>query len=373
MDGWLKLKMKHLDEYRDPVLAKALLQQIKATVKGNWTLMEICGGQTHGLVKNGILNLLPKNINMVHGPGCPVCVTPVEKIDLAVDLALRPNVIFTSFGDMLRVPGSKGSLLKAKSQGADVRIVYSPIEAVRLAANNPDRDVVFFAVGFETTAPANALAIKQAAALGLTNFSLLASHVLVPPAMEAILSSPDNQVQGFLAAGHVCAIMGIEQYYPIATKYQKPIVITGFEPVDLLKGILKLVEMLEENENKVANAYGRVAHVDGNKQAQELLLDVFEVIKKEWRGMGEIPASGLGIAPKYAAFDAERKYKLVEEKSTMSNGCIAGEILTGTKKPHACPHFGKSCTPLNPLGAPMVSSEGACAAYYNYNFEAAHV
>ena len=335
--------------------------------------MEICGGQTHSLVKNGILNLLPSNITMVHGPGCPVCVTPVEKIDLAVDLAQKPGVIFTSFGDMLRVPGSKGSLLKAKGKGADVRIVYSPVEAVKIAAENPDKDVVFFAVGFETTAPANALAVKQAASMGLKNFSILASHVLVPPAMEAILGAEDNSIQGFLAAGHVCTIMGVEQYYPIAKKYGKPIVITGFEPVDLLRGILKLVEMLEANNADVDNAYARVVRLDGNKEAQAIIDDVFEVINKEWRGIGEIPASGLGIREKYAAFDAERKYNLVEEKSTMSNGCIAGEILRGVKKPHQCPHFGKSCTPLNPLGAPMVSSEGACAAYYHYNFESANV
>ena len=365
--------MKYLDEYRDADLAKALLKEIKQKVKGNWTLMEICGGQTHSLVKNGILNLLPANITMVHGPGCPVCVTPVEKIDLAVELAQRPGTIFTSFGDMLRVPGSKGSLLKAKSKGADVRIVYSPVEAVKIAAENPEKEVVFFAVGFETTAPANALAVKQAAAMGLQNFSILASHVLVPPAMEAILGAEDNSIQGFLAAGHVCTVMGVEQYYPIAEKFRKPIVITGFEPVDLLRGILKLVEMLEANNAGVDNAYARVVRLDGNKEAQHIIDDVFEIINKEWRGIGEIPASGLGIREKYAAYDAERKFNLVEEKSTMSNGCIAGEILRGVKKPHQCPHFGKSCTPLNPLGAPMVSSEGACAAYYHYNFESANV
>ena len=274
---------------------------------------------------------------------------------------------------MLRVPGSKGSLLKAKSAGADVRIVYSPMEAVQMAVRNPEKEVVFFAVGFETTAPANGLAIKQASQLGLTNFSLLTSHVLVPPAMEALLSAEDNTVQGFLAAGHVCTIMGVEEYYPIAEKYKKPIVITGFEPVDLLRGILRLVELLEEGQYKVENAYARVAKLDGNPSAQALLKDVFEVIQKDWRGIGEIPASGLGIADKYAAFDAERKYNLKQGKSEMSNGCIAGDILRGVKKPAACPHFGKACTPMNPLGAPMVSSEGACAAYYHYNFEAEHV
>lgn len=361
--------MKHLDEYRNANLAKALLREIAETAKGNYALMEICGGQTHSLVKNGILNLLPKNITMVHGPGCPVCVTPVEKIDLAVELAQNPKVIFTSFGDMLRVPGSTGSLLKAKSKGADVRVVYSPTEAVKMAAENPNREVVFFAVGFETTAPANALAIKQAADLGLKNFSLLASHVLVPPAMEAILGAEDNIIDGFLAAGHVCAVMGTTQYEPIAKKYNKPIVITGFEPVDLLRGILELVKLLEANDARVTNAYARVVRLSGNDAAQQLLDDVFEIINKEWRGIGEIPASGLGIRSKYALFDAEVKFNLKETKSEMSNGCIAGDILRGAKKPHQCPHFGKTCNPLNPLGAPMVSSEGACAAYYHYNFE----
>lgn len=360
--------MKHLDEYRDAAMAKTLLAEIARKAKRQWTLMEICGGQTHSLVKNGIINLLPENIEMVHGPGCPVCVTPVDKIDLAVDLAARPDIIFTSFGDMLRVPGSKGSLLKAKSIGADVRIVYSPLEAVKIAVQNPDKEVVFFAVGFETTAPANALAIKQAHALGLKNFSLLASHVLVPPAIEAILSAEDNRIQGFLAAGHVCTVMGISEYYPIAEKYKTPIVITGFEPVDLLRGILKLVELLEAGTHEVANAYARVVRLDGNHEAQSLLEDVFEIIQKDWRGIGEIPASGLGISSKYAAFDAEKKFNLAEGKSTMSNGCMAGDVLRGAKKPVECPHFGKACTPLNPLGAPMVSSEGACAAYYHYNF-----
>jgi hydrogenase expression/formation protein HypD len=364
--------MRHLDEYRDADIAKKLVEEIKRKVRGNWTIMEICGGQTHSLVKNGIINLLPKNIEMVHGPGCPVCVTPVEKIDLAVELAEKPNVILVSFGDMLRVPGSRGSLLKAKAAGADVRIAYSPVESVKIAQENPDKEVVFFAVGFETTAPANALAVVQAAKMGLKNFSLLASHVLVPPAMEAILGSEENTIQGFLAAGHVCTIMGLDQYHPIASKYKTPIVITGFEPVDLLRGILKLVEMLEEARNEVDNAYARVVRLDGNLEAQKIITEVFEVIKKDWRGIGEIPSSGLGIKEKYAAFDAEKKFELSQQKSEMSNGCIAGEILRGTKKPPQCPHFGKTCVPLNPLGAPMVSSEGACAAYYNYNFETEH-
>ncbi len=365
--------MKHLDEYRDADLAKTLIAEIKRKTKGHWTLMEICGGQTHSLVKNGILDLLPQNIEMVHGPGCPVCVTPVDKIDMAVELTQKPNVILSSFGDMLRVPGSKGSLLKAKANGADIRIVYSPVEAVKIAQENPNKEIVFFAVGFETTAPANALAVQQAYKLGLKNFSLLASHVLVPPAMEAILGAEDNKIQGFLAAGHVCAIMGIEEYKPIAKKYKTPIVITGFEPVDLLRGILKLVEMLEENRNEVDNAYARVVRLDGNPEAQKVLNDVFEITEKDWRGIGVIPNSGFGLAKKYAAFDAELKFNLTPEKSEMSNGCIAGEILRGNKKPLACPHFGKACVPLNPLGAPMVSSEGACAAYYNYNFEIENV
>lgn len=364
--------MKYLDEYRDADLAKVLLKEIEKKVKGRWTLMEVCGGQTHSLVKNGILNLLPENIEMVHGPGCPVCVTPVDKIDLAVDLAMKENVIFTSFGDMLRVPGAKGSLLNAKSQGADVRIVYSPVEAVQIAKENPEKEVVFFAVGFETTAPANALAIKQAEQFGLKNFSMLTSHVLVPPAMEALLGAEDNRVDGFLAAGHVCTIMGVEEYLPIAEKFRKPIVITGFEPVDLLRGILKLVEMLEEGKAEVSNAYERVARLDGNPEARKLLEDVYEVIEKDWRGIGSIPESGLGIQKKYAAFDAEKKFNLKAGKSEMSNGCIAGEILRGAKKPDACPHFGTTCTPLNPLGAPMVSSEGACAAYYHFHFEQSH-
>jgi hydrogenase expression/formation protein HypD len=364
--------MKHLDEYRDADLAKALLAKIKQRATGKYALMEICGGQTHSLVRNGILNLLPDTIEMVHGPGCPVCVTPVEKIDLAVELAQRPNIIFTSFGDMLRVPGSKGSLLKAKSNGADVRIVYSPIEAVQIAVKHPDKQVVFFAVGFETTAPANALAVKQAASLGVQNFSLLSSHVLVPPAMEAILGAEDSRISGFLAAGHVCTIMGVDPYKPIAEKYKKPIVVTGFEPVDLLRGILKLVEMLESNTNGVTNAYGRVVRLEGNPEGQALISTVFNVVAKEWRGIGTIPASGLAMRSEYAAYNAERKFNLKEEKTDMSTGCIAGDILRGAKKPHQCAHFGTNCTPLNPLGAPMVSSEGACAAYYHYNFESTH-
>jgi hydrogenase expression/formation protein HypD len=365
--------MKYLNEYRDADLAKILLDEIRKKAVRKWTIMEICGGQTHSLVKNGIIDLLPDTIEMVHGPGCPVCVTPVDKIDLAVELAMRPNIIISSFGDMLRVPGSDGSLLKAKSQGADIRIVYSPTEAVQIARENPDKEVVFFAVGFETTAPANALAIRQAASSGLKNFSLLASHVLVPPAMEALLGAEDNRVQGFLAAGHVCTVMGIEEYLPIADKYKKPIVITGFEPVDLLRGILKLTELLESGDASVQNAYERVVRLDGNPDARAIIEDVFEVTEKEWRGIGNIPQSGLGIREKYSDFDAERKFNLKQKATGIENGCIAGEILRGIKKPDACPHFGTNCTPLNPMGAPMVSSEGACAAYYHYHFEQTHV
>jgi hydrogenase expression/formation protein HypD len=361
--------MKHLEEFRDIKICKGLLSEISKKTTGKWTIMEICGGQTHSLVKHGIINLLPDKINIVHGPGCPVCVTPVEKIDLAVELAGRDDIIFCSFGDMLRVPGTTGSLLKAKSKGADVRVVYSPLDAVKIAEVNPDKEIVFFAVGFETTAPANAIAVKQASSLNLKNFSLLVSHVLVPPAMEAILGDTENAIQGFLAAGHVCTVMGIEEYRPIAEKYNTPIVITGFEPVDLLYGILKLIELLESKQNSVENAYARVVDLEGNKEARMIIEDVFEIVKKEWRGIGEIPLSGYKIAGNYKQFDAEFKFDLKEKKSDMSNGCIAGDILRGLSKPFDCPHFGTSCNPMKPLGAPMVSSEGACAAYFNYNFE----
>ena len=364
--------MKHLEEYRDAELSKILIEKIKATVTQPWAIMEICGGQTHSLVRNGILGLLPKEIQMVHGPGCPVCVTPQHMIDRAIELAQTPGVILASFGDMLRVPGNHGSLLKAKANGGDVRVVYSPLEAVEIAKREPQREVVFFAVGFETTAPANALAILQADSLGLKNFSLLASHVLVPPAMEAILGAGDNIIQGFLAAGHVCTVMGTEEYHAVAERFQVPVVITGFEPVDLLRGILKLVEMLESDDHSVQNAYARVVRLDGNPQARKNLSSVFEVIDKDWRGIGQIPGSGLGIRQEFAQYDAIQKFQLRFDEEIHHNGCRAGEVLRGALKPDQCPFFGKQCTPLNPMGAPMVSSEGACSAYYHYQIEPSH-
>jgi hydrogenase expression/formation protein HypD len=358
--------MKYLDEFRDPAIARQILTEIKKTVTRPWVIMEICGGQTHSIIKNGIDQLLPKEIELVHGPGCPVCVTPLEIIDKAIAIAGLPQVIFTSFGDMLRVPGSHKDLFKVKSEGGDVRTVYSPLEAVKLARENPDREVVFFAVGFETTAPGNAMAIHQAAKEGLTNFSELVSHVLVPPAMEALLSSPNNRVQGYLAAGHVCTVMGWEDYIPIARKYRVPIVPTGFEPVDLLEGILMVVRQLEEGRYEVENQYLRSVRREGNRPAQELIREIYEVTDRKWRGIGEIPASGLKIRDKYAAFDAERKFAVEMIQTAESDRCISGAVLQGLKKPNECPAFGKDCTPANPLGATMVSAEGACAAYYKY-------
>lgn len=358
--------MKYLDEYRDKDVAHQYLEQIKALVTRPWTIMEICGGQTHSLVKNGIIGLLPPEINMVHGPGCPVCVTPLGIIDEAIFLAEKHHAILCSFGDMLRVPGSKKSLLEAKAAGADVRIVYSPLEAVKLARENPQREVVFFAVGFETTAPANALSVVQAHQMGVMNYSILASHVLVPPAMEAILSDPDNQIDAFLAAGHVCTIMGIDEYYPIAEKYQIPIVVTGFEPVDLLQGIYMAVRQLEQGESKVENQYARVVQREGNKLAQQTIAQVFEVADRDWRGIGGIPMSGYEVNKAFAAYDARRKFDLHLDKVAENPECIAGDILKGLKKPFQCPNFGVKCNPEHPLGAPMVSSEGACAAYYHF-------
>ncbi len=359
--------MKYLDEFRDPGLAKGLLEEIRRTVTRPWVIMEICGGQTHSIMRYGIDQLLPAEITLVHGPGCPVCVTPLETIDRALVIAARDGVIFTSFGDMLRVPGSSDDLFRVKSRGGDVRMVYSPLEAVKLARDNPDREVVFLAVGFETTAPGNAMAVKQAAAEGLTNFSEIVSHVLVPPAMEAILSSPANRVQGFLAAGHVCTIMGWEEYQPIAAKYQVPIVPTGFEPVDILDGILKTVQLLEKGAPGVENQYLRVVRAQGNPAARAVVDEVYEVCDRKWRGIGNIPRSGLKIRDELAAFDAEKKFAvegIVTEEPTV---CISGEILQGLKKPHECPAFGAECTPTTPLGATMVSSEGACAAYHKYS------
>ncbi len=359
--------MKFLSEYRDPEVAAQYLKLIKKTVTRPWTIMEVCGGQTHSLVKNGILDMLPPEITMVHGPGCPVCVTPVELIDQAVWLAEEKGVILCSFGDMLRVPGSHKSLLEAKAQGADVRILYSPLEAVRLAQTHPDREVVFFAVGFETTAPANALSVVHAKRLGLKNYSILTSHVLVPPAIEAIMEDEQTRVNGFLAAGHVCTIMGTMEYYPLAERFRVPIVVTGFEPVDLLQGILMTVQQLEKGEARVEVQYSRMVREEGNPRAQELLFEVFEVTDRWWRGIELIPMSGFRLKEAYAPWDATRKFDMPPGEAKEEETCISGDIMKGIKKPHECPNFGTRCTPERPLGAPMVSSEGACAAYYHFS------
>lgn len=358
--------MKFVDEYRDPHLAQELAEAIRRTVTRPWTIMEICGGQTHAIVRFGIDRLLPPTVHLVHGPGCPVCVTPVELIDKAIAIARRPEVIFCSFGDMLRVPGTTGDLFSAKAEGADVRIVYSPLDALELARRHPDREVVFFAVGFETTAPANAMAVYQAKQEGIRNFSILCSHVLVPPAIEAILSAPGNRVQGFLAAGHVCAVMGYTEYEPLARKYKVPIVVTGFEPLDILQGIYMVVRQLEEGRAEVENQYARTVRREGNRRAQALIREVFQVVHRKWRGMGPIPRSGLGLREPYIEYDAERKFQVTNLSAEEDSECIAGLILQGQARPTECPAFGVRCTPERPLGAPMVSSEGACAAYYRY-------
>jgi hydrogenase expression/formation protein HypD len=358
--------MKYVDEFRARPAVEALTRAIHATVTRPWTLMEVCGGQTHNILKSGLDALLPRRVTLVHGPGCPVCVTPVDLIDRAVALALRSEIMFTSFGDMLRVPGSRRSLLDAKAEGADVRIVYSPLDAVRLARENPARQVVFFAVGFETTAPANAMAVAQAARLGLDNFTILVAHVLVPPAMGAILNSPSCQVQGFLAPGHVCAVEGYEDYRPLAQQYHVPIVVTGFEPVDILDGVLQCVRQLEEGRAEVENQYARVVRPEGNPVARALVREVFEVSPRTWRGIGEIEASGLRLRAAYGKYDAEQRFPLELERASEPEICISGQVMQGVRKPQECPAFGSSCTPERPLGAPMVSSEGACAAYYLY-------
>lgn len=358
--------MKYLDEYRDPAAASKLAEAIRRLVTRPWTIMEVCGGQTHTILKSGLESLLPAEVTLVHGPGCPVCVTPVALIDQAVEIALRPEVIFCSFGDMLRVPGSGRSLFDAKAAGADVRIVYSPLDAVRLARENPGRQVVFFAVGFETTAPANAAAVWEADRLGLENFSVLVAHVLVPPAMEAILRSPERRVQAFLAAGHVCTVMGYHEYEPIAARYRVPIIVTGFEPLDLLQGVYMAVAQLESGRAEVENQYARAVRRDGNRVAQQRLADVFEVAPREWRGIGEIPSSGLRLRERYRRFDAARRFGPVQAQGRESGECIAGLVLQGIRKPYECPAFRVRCRPETPLGAPMVSSEGACAAYYHY-------
>jgi len=358
--------MRFVDEYRNEADAQKFLHAIQRAVTRPWTIMEICGGQTHTLIKSGIDRLLPEAITLVHGPGCPVCVTPLEMIDRAIAIARRPEVIFASFGDMLRVPGSTDDLLSVKARGGDVRMVYSPLDAVKVAQKQPDRQVVFFAVGFETTAPANAMAVWQAAQLGLTNFSILCSHVLVPPAMAAILGSPTNLVEGFLAAGHVCAVMGYWEYEPLAEKYRVPIVVTGFEPLDLLHGIAMTVMALESGRFGVENQYVRAVRREGNEPAQALVKRVFQVTDRSWRGIGVIPQSGYRLRPAYSRFDAELRFEVGSITAQESPLCIAGQILQGLRKPHQCSVFGTRCTPEHPLGAPMVSAEGACAAYYQY-------
>jgi hydrogenase expression/formation protein HypD len=358
--------MKYQQEFRDPVLAKKLFNEIAAITTRNWAIMEVCGGQTHSIIRNGIDQLLPDKIELIHGPGCPVCVTPLELIDKALAIAAKPNVIFCSFGDMLRVPGSEKDLFRIKSEGGDIRTVYSPLDAVKLAVENPDKEVVFFGVGFETTAPANAMAVFQAKQQNLKNFSMLVSHVLVPPAIAAIMESPTNRVQGFLAAGHVCSVMGFSEYPPLAEKYRIPLVVTGFEPLDVLEGIRRVVFQLEKGTHEVENAYQRIVSFEGNKAAQAMLADVFETTDRAWRGIGVIPKSGWSLSVKYRDYDAEYKFQVTDIKTVESPLCKSGEVLQGNLKPHQCPAFGKECTPRKPLGATMVSSEGACAAYYNY-------
>jgi hydrogenase expression/formation protein HypD len=356
--------MKYVDEYRNAGLARKLVDEIHRITTKPWALMEVCGGQTHTLVKQGIDETLPAGVRMIHGPGCPVCVTPLEQIDKALVIAARPDVIFTSYGDMLRVPGSTTDLLSLKARGADVRIVYSPLDAVKIAVANPDRQVVFFAIGFETTAPANAMAVAQAQRLGLENFTVLVSHVLVPPAMTAILDSPTCQVQAFLAAGHVCAVMGWTEYEPIAKRYHVPIVITGFEPLDLLEGILMAIRQLEEGRAVVENQYARAVTREGNLAAQETVARVFEPGDRTWRGIGSIPASGLHLRAEFAKFDAEARFDVGEIHTQEHPACIAGQILQGTKTPLDCTAYGVLCSPQKPLGAPMVSAEGVCSAYH---------
>ena len=358
--------MRYIDEYRDADQARAYAEAIARVVTRPWTLMEICGGQTHAIVKFGIDELLPESLTLVHGPGCPVCVTPVDSINAAIEIAARPEVILCSFGDMLRVPGTDRDLLSVKAAGGDVRIVYSPMDAVALARRHPDREVVFFAVGFETTAPANALAVRQAADAGLENFSVLVSQVLVPPAMEAILSDPECLVQGFLAAGHVCTVMGVEAYRPLAARYRVPIVVTGFEPLDILQGVLMTVRQLESGRHEVENQYARAVRAEGNRPAQALMEEVFEVVSRGWRGVGTIPDSGLGLRGAYRRFDAMARFHVAAAADDDPGECISGQILRGLAKPPDCPAFGTRCTPDHPLGATMVSSEGACAAYYRY-------
>jgi hydrogenase expression/formation protein HypD len=358
--------MKYIDEYRDPGAAKKYIEAVHKITTRPWTIMEVCGGQTHTIARFGIQEILPEAITLVHGPGCPVCVTPLEQIDKAVEIAGQEKVIFCSFGDMIRVPGSKKDLLSVKASGGDVRVVYSPLDAIKVARDNPDKKVVFFAVGFETTAPANAMAIYQACKMGLKNFFVLVSHVLVPPAMKAVLSSSDSRVQGFLAAGHVCAVMGCEEYKPIAEKYSVPVVVTGFEPLDILQGIYMCIRQLEEGRNDVENQYVRAVREEGNTEARQLINRIFVVKDQKWRGIGPIPLSGLGLAEPYRDFDAEKHFGITGVSREENSECISGQVLQGLKKPDECPAFAVRCTPEKPLGATMVSGEGACAAYYKY-------
>jgi hydrogenase expression/formation protein HypD len=358
--------MKYVDEYRDKQVAAKIVREIERLATRNWNIMEVCGGQTHSIVKYGIDYLLPKSIELVHGPGCPVCVTSLEMIDKAHAIASRPDVIFCSFGDMLRVPGSTSDLFRIKSHGADVRTVYSPLDCLLIARNNPDRQVVFFAIGFETTAPANAMAVWQANQLGLKNFSVVVSHVLVPPAMTAILESPENRVQAFLGPGHVCTVMGYREYEAVSNRYKVPIVVTGFEPIDILDGVLMAVRQLEGGRAEVENQYARVVSRQGNEFTQHLVETVFEVCDQKWRGVGSIPHSGYRLRNEFATFDATARFEVAHIETQEPSVCISGEILRGWKKPGDCPAFGQDCTPQRPLGATMVSAEGACAAYYNY-------
>ena len=358
--------MKYIDEFNDPELAKRLLDDIHATVKQPWAIMEVCGGQTHSIIRHGIDQLIPDQVEMIHGPGCPVCVTPLELIDKALEIASRPAVIFCSFGDMLRVPGSDRDLFRVKSEGGDIRVVYSPLDALKLARENPDREVVFFGIGFETTAPPNAMAVFQAKRLGVPNFSMLVSHVRVPPAIDAIMQSPACRVQAFLAAGHVCSVMGTQEYPPLVERYSVPIVVTGFEPLDILEGIRHTVHQLERGESYLDNAYARAVPPEGNPAARKLLSEVFTVTDRGWRGIGVIPDSGWRLSETYRDFDAEYRFQVGDIHTDESAVCRSGEVLQGLIKPHECAAFGTQCTPRNPLGATMVSSEGACAAYYLY-------
>ncbi|MFB6706140.1 hydrogenase formation protein HypD [Streptomyces sp. NPDC056333] len=358
--------MKYIEEFQNPDLARRLLDDIHSVVTRPWALMEVCGGQTHTIIRHGIDQLLPEQVELIHGPGCPVCVTPLEVIDKALAIASRPEVIFCSFGDMLRVPGTGRDLFRVRSEGGDVRVVYSPLDALKIAQQNPDREVVFFGIGFETTAPPNAMTVYQARRLGIANFSLLVSHVRVPPAIEAIMQSPSCRVQGFLAAGHVCSVMGTREYPELAERFRVPIVVTGFEPLDILEGVRRTVLQLERGEHTVENAYPRAVHPDGNAAALAMLDDVFEVTDRAWRGIGTIPDSGWRLSTRYRDYDAEYRFSVTGIDTQEPAACRSGEVLQGLLKPHECEAFGTTCTPRNPLGATMVSSEGACAAYYLY-------